>query len=154
MTCTNEKKLAYRIGKLFETRDPFAVCREMGIKVIYSPLVDLLGYYQQVDGIDVICINEGINLYQSYFVCAHELYHALAHEGENRMYMDRHTYQVPGKRELAANRFAALFLFPDDDELIEYSEYSLEQLSAVMGLPAELVNWRYEQIVQLPEGSW
>jgi len=146
MTCINEEKLAWRIGKLYKTRDPFAVCRGMGIKVIYSPLVDLLGYYQQVDGTDVICINEGIDLYQSYFVCAHELYHALAHEGENRMYMDRHTYQVPGKRELAANRFAALFLFPDDDELIEYGELSLVQLSVITGMPADIVEWRYSQI--------
>ena len=76
------------------------------------------------------------------------------HADSNAIYLDTRTYQVIGKYERSADHFAAFLLWPDDNELIEYSEYSLEQLSAVMGLPAELVNWRYEQIVQIPEEIW
>lgn len=155
MTATDEniKILALRLNSFFRTRNPFIICEEMGITVIYDELIDLYGYYNKVDGCDVICINESLEPCQAAYVCAHELYHFLKDDGENRFYMDRRTYQVPEKFERRANHFAAFLLWPDDDELLEYVDYTREQLSALMGIPEEMVEWRYEQIEPVPRNE-
>lgn len=141
-----EKEIAIKLMKKFETRNPFKICEQFGILVKYDALNGPLGFYQRVLGSDVICIDVNQPAHIAYYICAHELYHALEHSGQNRMYLERRTLQIPGKFEKSADRFAAYFLYPYDEELIEYVDYSLKRLSCITGLPEDLVKWRYDQI--------
>ena len=150
----NAKQLARTLNRRFQTSNPFVICEAMGISIVFAPLKGNRGFFYRAYGVDTIYLDESTPAYEQQFVCAHELGHALMHADSNAIYLDTRTYQVIGKYERSADHFAAFLLWPDDNELIDYSEYSLEQLSAVMGLPAELVNWRYEQIVQIPEEIW
>lgn len=149
-----ERSIALAVLKRFKTTNPFEICMAMRISVVFTQLNGNRGFFQRAYGSDVLYIEERLSDYEQRFVCAHELGHAFLHADSNAVYLDSRTYQVIGKYENSANRFAVYLLFPDDGELIEYADYSLEQLSGLMGMPAELVRWRYEQIIVEPYGSW
>lgn len=141
-----EEKLAKKLYQKYKTDDPFAICEAMGYLTVFAPLVEVRGFYQRVLRNHIIYIDEGLLEEEQRFVCAHELGHSLLHKGENAIYLDRRTLQVVGKYERSADRFAAVLLCPDDDELLDYADQSIDQLSALFGLPPELVAWRYRQI--------
>lgn len=141
--------MAYELIQKFQTSDPFEICRLMGFTVVYAQLSGMRGFYQRGDFGDVIYIDESLSIEEQSFVCAHELGHAMLDSNANAIFLNRHTYQVIGKYERTADRFAAMLLWPDDNVLLEYADLTLEQLSHLMGLPEEVVNWRYQQIGQL-----
>jgi len=140
------KKLALALCKEYRTRDPFLICDILKIKVVFMSLEGTRGFFQRAYGIDTLYIDDRLPGHDQTFVCAHELAHALLHADLNAVYLDTRTFQVIGKYENTANHFAAFLLWPDDDELLEYIDYTREQLSALMGIPEEMVEWRYEQI--------
>jgi len=140
------KKLALALYQEYDTRNPFTVCEILGITIVFTQLKGTRGFFHRAYGTDTLYIDENLPEYVQVFICAHELGHAFLHGGVNAVYMDTRTFQVIGKYENAANHFAAFLLWPDDDELLEYVDYTWEQLSALMGMPEETVKWRYEQI--------
>ncbi|MCI8601072.1 MAG: ImmA/IrrE family metallo-endopeptidase [Oscillospiraceae bacterium] len=142
----NMKKVAAAVLSRYQTRNPFKICDMMGINVAFTDLNGTRGFFHRALNVDTIYIDDSLNGYVQEFVCAHELGHALLHADYNAVYLDTRTYQVMGKLENAADRFAAFLLWPDDDELLEYADYSYERLSFAMGLPENLVRWRFEQI--------
>lgn len=143
---TVEKSLVNSLVSLYGTYNPFELCDAMGISVVWAPLDCSRGFYQRELETDAIYIDPFLPPPEQEFVCAHELGHVLMHGETNAAFLANHTYACMDKYERRANRFAAMLLWPDDGELIEYTDLSLEQLSALMGLPEELVVWRYQQI--------
>lgn len=140
------RKIVNELIQRFQTVNPFEICQAMSITIIYAHLSGVRGFYQCGDFGDIIYIDQSISAEEQSFVCAHELGHALLDGDANAIFLNRHTYQVIGKYEKAADRFATMLLWPDDTELLEYADLSLEQLSHMMGLPQDLVVWRYQQI--------
>ena len=143
------KEMVYELIRKFQTSDPFKLCHLMGITVVFAHLSGVRGFYQRGDFGDMIYIDQSITIEEQSFVCAHELGHALLDSGTNAIFLNRHTYQVIGKYERLADRFAVMLLWPDDNELMEYADLTLEQLSHLMGISEELVDWRYQQIGQI-----
>ena len=141
-----ELSLAKKIYRKYKTNDPFQICEESGHIVLFVPLTGVRGYYQHIIRNNIIYINESLPEHVQRFVCAHELGHSLMHRDSNAIYLDSRTFQVVGKYEKAANRFSAGLLYPEDEELLEYADCSLDQLTKILGLPSELVKWRYGQI--------
>ena len=140
---SKELLLARKLSRRYHTSDPFALCDEMGILVLMVPLVDIRGFYQRRLRNRIIYIDNSLPDYLQRWVCAHELGHALMHDGTNAIYLDTHTYQVIGKYERSADRFAAALLCPDEEDLPEYEGFSSEQLASAFGVPEDLVAWRY-----------
>lgn len=141
----DELKLAQKLVRRYHTNDPFEICENLGYIVLMVPLKGVRGFYQQKIRNRIIYIDQNQPEHIQRWVCAHELGHALMHDGTNAIYLDSHTYQVVGKFERSADRFAAALLCPDEEELEDYEGYSAEQLSALLGVPTELVSWRYMQ---------
>lgn len=139
-------EMAYEVIHRFQTTNPFAICEAVGITIIYASLSGVRGFYQHGDFGDVIYIDESLPIEEQSFVCAHELGHAMMDSDTNAVFLNRHTYQVIGKYERNADYFAVTLLWPDNDELMEYADLSSEQLSNLMGIPEDLVRWRYKQI--------
>lgn len=140
---SKELLLARKLSRQYHTTDPFVLCDEMGILVLMVPLVDIRGFYQRKLRNRIIYIDNSLPDYLQRWVCAHELGHALMHDGTNAIYLDTHTYQVLDKFERSADRFAAALLCPDEEELSEYEGFSAEQLASAFGVPEKLVIWRY-----------
>ena len=140
------RKIVNELIQRFQTVNPFEICQAMSITIVYAHLSGVRGFYQHGDFGDIIYIDQSIPAEEQSFVCAHELGHALLDGDANAIFLNRYTYQVIGKYEKAADRFAAMLLGPDDNALLEYADLSLEQLSCLLGMPEELVKWRYQQI--------
>ena len=140
--------LAKKLARKYRTSDPFRICEEMGYTVLFVPLVGIRGFYQHTLRNHLIYIDEDLPEHVQRFVCAHELGHSILHKGSNAIYLDSKTFQVVGKLERAADRFAAGLLFPDDDELMEYAEFPMSHLANIYDVPMDLIRWRYEQLEQ------
>ena len=141
-----EMLLVRKLMRRHKTNDPFVICENMGYIVLFVSLIDVRGFYQKIIRNNIIYIDASLPEHIQRFVCAHELGHALLHGDTNAINLDSRTFQIVGKLERAADRFAAGLLYPDDDELLEYADYSVDQICTITGLPSNLVKWRYEQI--------
>lgn len=138
---------AMRLSKRYESTNPFTVAREMHIDVLYEPLGTIRGYYSHFSRKKIIHINSDLEDDQQLLVCAHELGHAVLHPKSNTPFLRKYTFFSVDKLETEANRFMACFLY-SDDELEEYRDCSIDHVCRILGLPWELVQWRYNQIRQ------
>lgn len=134
-----------RLCKQYDSSDPFTLARQMKVDVIYEPLGTIRGYYSHFSRKKIIHINNALDENREAFVCAHELGHAILHPKSNTPFLRDYTLFSVNKLEIEANRFASCILY-SDEELLEYTDYSLDQLTKILGLPPELVKWRYSQI--------
>lgn len=134
-----------RLCKQYDSSDPFSLARQMKIDILYEPLGTIRGYYSHFSRKKIIHINHMLDEKQMAFVCAHELGHAVLHPKSNTPFLRGHTLFSVNKLEVEANRFATCILYADE-ELLEYADCSLDQLTKILGLPPELVKWRYSQI--------
>lgn len=139
------KKLASRLALRHSTRNPISIARALGITVMLVPLAGLRGMYRTIHRCPTIFINEQLDERQQLLVCAHEVGHLLLHKGLNRVFLDRHTYQVPGKYEKEAHRFSVDLLYSDED-LQECLGWPVAQVAAWMGVPFELAEYRMESV--------
>lgn len=134
------------VGKLcsrYKTCDPFALCRELHIKVLFMPLQGVRGFFQNIIRNRFIYIDESLAPEEQRIVCAHELGHAILHRNSNAIFMEQHTYMCVNRFENEANAFAA-YLLISDENLMEAREYgyTISQTAAMCGVPEELVKMR------------
>lgn len=129
--------------KKYKTRDPFEICRQKNILILYSDLEpDVRGIYQYYKRKRIIHLNANLSYIEQRAVLAHELGHIDMHHNNNCIFLDRYTYGTKDKFEREANIFAAELLLPDKPAR-QYWDYSYQQLAAVYGVPEELVRLKY-----------
>lgn len=124
--------------KTYETRDPFKLCRDLDMIVLFVPLVRVNGFYQRYEGQDIIYINESLSDEEKILVCAHELGHAILHNDIKTISLTTYI-SVESKYELEANAFAIQLLredlnlktelplvdwYPDNDALLRQIRFS------------------------------
>lgn len=148
------KAFADGLARKYGTRDPFTIADELGLIVIFAPLVDMRGFQQSAKRRRFIYINDELDEQQQRLVCAHELAHHLLHKGMNRIFMDQNTYIVTKRYENEANQFA-LELIYSDEELQPYLFRSFESAAAYMGVNNELAEHRMREVVpEHPADEW
>ena len=134
---------AQHLMKKYKTNDPFELAEYLKIKIIYEDLgKNIRGYYQACPKLKVIHINNNLDYVDQKIVCSHELGHAILHSKLNIVFLHKHTYCVKNKFEREANTFAAELIIPDG-LLLEYPEYSIEQIAALYNIPVELLKLKY-----------
>lgn len=113
----------------------------MKIKIAYSKLGNINGYFIKVPKNKFIVLNEDLNCVKQKFVCAHELGHALLHSELNTLFLQRNTLNIKGKYENQANEFAAELLI--DDDLLRYFEgYSIDTISNSTGIDSKYLEFK------------
>ena len=128
----------------FGTNDPFVIADGLHIQVFEVPLGRLAGYYKYMKHHRCIFINSDINDYNfKRFVMAHELGHAILDTKENCYFTMTHTYLLTSKIETRANCFAIQLLI-SDEELEEYKDYTVPQLSMLYGYDEELIKLKFQ----------
>lgn len=130
-----------KLVRLHETRNPFEIIRGMNVILVFYPLEGVRGFYQYFQRNNIIYIDERLPENEQLFVCAHELGHMMLHKKINTVFMDTRTYFNTNKYEIEANKFAMELLI-SDEMLIEYREYSIEQLSRLFGYNEKLIELR------------
>ena len=139
------RSIAEDLCRLYDTRDPFEIARARGILIVFEPLGSIRGYYNVFLRTKFIHINEGLDQMERMKVCAHELGHAVLHTTSNKIFLRDHTYISVNKMEWEANCFMAMLVY-SDDELMELIGCSFLRLEKILGIPEDLIRWRYEQI--------
>ncbi|MDE7229829.1 MAG: ImmA/IrrE family metallo-endopeptidase [Oscillospiraceae bacterium] len=127
-------------------RNIFDTAENSGAIVWERELGGLKGFYLFENGFRYIVINEDLDKVIKAVVCAHELGHDMLHRELSADGIRENTLFLTGnKTEREANLFAAEILISDEDILDEISDHnSMDALSACIGMPAGLVNFKLE----------
>ena len=137
------KEVAY-LKRYYKTDNPFDVIRAKNILLLYEELGLINGYYNFVLRQKQIHINCNLEGTQRIFTATHELGHAVMHPKANTPFLLANTYQSVDKLEIEANKFAVEFLITDETlyEYLKYQEYTLDQVSRLLGYQKELIELR------------
>ncbi|OTP12358.1 hypothetical protein A5844_000591 [Enterococcus sp. 10A9_DIV0425] len=128
-------KLVSTLKRTYQTANPFLISEKMGIEIRYvSFLENPKGQFQELMGYPIILLNESLKESEErFYICAHELGHALFHHGLSSYYVS--TRKSRSKSESEANCFAAnliVSLYKEDNE--QYPR-KIEELTNLYGLP-------------------
>jgi len=136
-------ELVQKIVKKYKTTNPFAICEQKNIDILYDDLEsDVRGFYQYYKRKSIIHLNCNISEEEQRIVLAHELGHAIMHKGYNCVFLSRHTYMTKDIYEHQANKFAASLLLPDIVPE-EYQNMSSQQLAMVYRVPVEFIEMKW-----------
>lgn len=137
------KELARQLAERFGTADPFALCAALDITVLPVGLPPgVRGFYGCAHGACILYLNGALEENERRTVCAHELGHALLHEGHNALFLRERTDFVMERYEREADLFAGYLLL--DGETVEEclrNGWTSEQAAAFTGLPAHIVEY-------------
>ena len=135
-------KLISRYG----TRDPFRICREKGIEVMFrDDFTGQKGAFSLMLNVPFIFINNNLSDEMKRIVCAHELGHAMLHrklcrQMKNQTIYEYEIFDIRSSTEYEANIFAADLLI-DELEMNEYMShgYDIVQTARAMNLNVNLL---------------
>lgn len=122
------------------TNDPFKLAKYIGILIVFEPLGNTLGYYNKHFRIPIIHINQDANRELQYFICAHELGHAIKHADINTSFLKKHTLFSTDKLEIEANTFAVELLLPDELFIENNNCFTIYDAVKEKGVPEELLS--------------
>lgn len=135
------KKKADELARKFQTRNPFEIIRGLNVILLFVPLIDTRAFYQYFKRNNIIYIDVNLPRHEQMFECAHEMGHMFLHKKANAIFMDTRTGFNTSRFEKEADIFA-MDLLVDDNTLIEYRDYSIEQLSRLLGYERKLIELR------------
>lgn len=140
----NVKEYVSIIRKKAKTDDVFELVDYFNINVIETDLgSSTLGMYRYIKRNKFIFLNNDLEHYQKKFVLAHELGHAILHSDLNCFFLEKKTLYLKNKFEIEANKFAVELLVSDDD-LKELEGYTIEQMSAILNIPSDLLKYKFK----------
>lgn len=137
----NIKKKADELARRFQTRNPFEIIRGLNVILVFAPLIGTRAFYQYFQRNNIIYIDENLSRHEQMFECAHEMGHMFLHKKTNAIFMDTRTGLNTNRYEKEADTFA-MDLLVADNILSEYQEYSMEQLSRLLGYEQRLIELR------------
>ena len=140
----NISKIVSHLTKKYETRNPFDIADFLNITIFFEELGSINGYYNKPLRMKQIHINQSLGYNEKYFTCAHELGHALLHPNSSTPFLQKNTFLSVDKLEIEANKFA-MKLLVSDDVLEENKEFTIEQLSRMLGYHEKLIELRLKQ---------
>ncbi|MFA9376270.1 MAG: ImmA/IrrE family metallo-endopeptidase [Lachnotalea sp.] len=129
------------IKSKYKTSSPYDLVSAMDIQICRCELGQIHGYYYRVFRIKQIFLNCNLSKTEEKLVLSHELGHSVLHPNANTPFLRADTYLSVDKMEIEANKFAIELLISDSD-LLEYSDYSLDKLSAIFGYHSKLIELR------------
>lgn len=138
-------ELVNNLVKKYKTNDPIELAGYLNINILFEELGTINGYYNTVFRSKFIHINSSLEEYKQKFTIAHELGHAILHPKANTPFLRENTLFSIDKLEKEANLFAVNLIISDDD-LEEYKEFTINQLSSVFGIHEKLIELRLRQV--------
>lgn len=133
----------------FKTRNPFELCDCLNIPILYEPLGNIKGFFQDILNTPIIHLNSNLNEHEVNCVLSHELGHAVLHKDLNVCFLKHYTFSVTDKYENEANTFAAELLIDDKlliDVLEIYGYITCEELSKFFYIPKEFIDYKFSNI--------
>ncbi len=134
--------IAHELIAKFDTRDPFELCKAIGVEVFYADLGNLKGMYKYLKKNRFAVINEKLDVYTRTLVCAHELGHDILHQdlAKKICLQEFMLYDMRSRPEYEANLFASEILLPDEKIFTLAREgYDVEQIAKELCTDVNLV---------------
>lgn len=141
------RDIAMGLKDLYDTNDPFDLCRNLDICLLIHDLgEELLGFFQRTPkGIEILHINNRLDYYMQKYICCHELGHAILQPELSISFFIENPLIIQNKFEIEADTFAAELLL-DDDILDKYKEFTIEQIAAAEYVPIRLVELKLNDL--------
>lgn len=81
--------LAGKLKQKYNSANPFIICEQMGIQIKYVPFMNNpKGQFQELLGRSVILLSHELKESEErFYICAHELGHAIFHQGLSSYYV-------------------------------------------------------------------
>ena len=81
--------LVEELKRKYQSANPFYICEKMGIKIQYVPFIENpKGQFQEIRGRAIIFLNDELrDSEERFYICAHELGHAIFHRGLSSYYV-------------------------------------------------------------------
>ena len=122
MTYSEISTAVAKLIKKYDERDPFRLCRAMGIKLIFQPMGTapdaVKGFFLEKNRIRVIVINSDLPEIIQRIIGAHELCHAEFHRKSGiHAFHEVAMFDQTSEFEKDANLFAAELLLEDGEVL-------------------------------------
>jgi Zn-dependent peptidase ImmA (M78 family) len=137
------RDVAHNIISKYGTREPIELADRLNYIVIDFPLpAAIRGAVLRFRGNIAIGLNSSLDRQKKRETLAHEIGHAIMHNGIGFFFMVEHTYQRIGSYEREANEFAAELLIPDEI-LWNLREESVEYAAKTLMVSKELFTYKY-----------
>ena len=131
----------------YQTRDPFQLCRELHVQLLYMDLYpDLKAFYACKGRQYRIVINSRIPEYLHRILAAHELAHHLEHRSiaGATSYHEFELYNSQVSVEYEANLFAAELLLTDEQVMeMLHEDTSFFRVARELEVPPELLDFKF-----------
>ena len=122
----------------YGTRDPFELVEKLDLFVDYEPLGENInGYYYARGSTRFIVLNSQTPRHIQRFTLGHEIAHHLLHANTNAILLS-----MKDKQEYEADKFS-MYLLLSEQELKDHPYRSIDDWSAILGLPRETVELRF-----------
>lgn len=132
------------IKKKYNTDNLFDLVDFLNIELIEMDLgSSTCGMYRYIKRNKFIFLNNNLDYNQKKIVLAHEIGHAILHSNLNCFFLEKKTLYIKNKFEIEANKFA-IELLVDDKDLENLKSYTLEQMSAILNIPADLLIYKFK----------
>lgn len=132
------------IKKMYNTDNLFDLVDFLNIELIEMDLgSSTSGMYRYIKRNKFIFLNNNLDYNQKKIVLAHEIGHAILHSNLNCFFLEKKTLYIKNKFEIEANKFAVELLV-DDKDLENLKSYTLEQMSAILNIPADLLIYKFK----------
>lgn len=135
-----------KLIKKYDTRDPYELCRLLGIKVHFYDLEKKLkGFFYYQSRQKNIVIDTNVNEVLERILIAHELGHAILHTkiAMMRGFHEMEVLDSGSVEEDEANFFAAELLLEDEKVLECLAEYSFFETAKQLYVPAALLDYKF-----------
>lgn len=135
-----------KLVKKHHTRDPYELCRCLGIKIHYYDMQKKLkGFFFYQSRQKNIVIDNNVNNVLERILIAHELGHAVLHTkiAMMRGFQEMEVFDDKSIEENEANFFAAELLLEDDKVLECLSEHSFFETAKMLYVPAALLDYKF-----------
>ena len=149
MTYSEISTAVAKLIKKYDERDPFRLCRAMGIKLLSQPMGKdpdaVKGFFMESNRIRVIVINSDLPEIIQRIIGAHELCHAEYHRRCGiHAFHEVALFDQTSEFEKDANLFAAELLLEDGEVLDALNrDTTFFSAAAVLLVPAELLDFKF-----------
>jgi Zn-dependent peptidase ImmA (M78 family) len=141
---------AERIKKKYDECDPYKLCQEMKITVLFEPMgrndSSCKGFFIVQSRMPLIIINSDLPSYIQRIIVTHELGHAVLHRKAAKVsaFHDFALFDNTSQMEYEANIFAAELLIEDRD-ILEILDDDISFFGAASSrlVPAELLDFKF-----------
>ena len=149
MTYAEISESVAKLIKKYDERDPFRLCRAMGIKLIFQPMGKdpdaVKGFFLESKRIRIITINSDLPEIIQRIIVAHEICHAMFHRRSGiHAFHEVALFDQNSIMEKEANLFAAEYLLSDEKvfDVLNRDTTFFSAASALL-VPAELLDFKF-----------